>query len=117
MIGQGRHTFKWFDYVMKYGSESMKNLFKKYNRSIKSKKKSSTAKSYYSKKQKQFTKEYNFVCRSLESDAHLDLVKILADKLKVSTEFGTNVSPVDSKRILCDKITKKIIFMNLKPRI
>lgn len=110
-------TFNLYSQVKRSGNEQMNKLFKQYMLSENNKSKIKQLKQYYSKKQKIYTKEYNFLCNSLESDENLELIKYFANKLKINHEELPPQSNLDTKRELCKKISEKIILYNIKHRL
>ncbi|NBO99343.1 MAG: ankyrin repeat domain-containing protein [Proteobacteria bacterium] len=87
--------------VLQTGTPAMKLVFNRFYRSQKNKDKSSVRKLAFRTRMKKLTREYEFVCSSLQDESNKELVNILANKLNLDTSGLT-------KRELCERLANKI---------
>jgi len=87
--------------VLQTGTSSMKLVFNRFYRSQKNKGKSSANKMAFRTRMNKLTREYEFVCSSLQDESNRELVNILANKLSLDTSSL-------SKRELCERLANKI---------
>lgn len=106
-----KYMVNLYDYAKKLKRDKIVLLFKKFLKSKKNKSKLENMKAYYLRKRKEYTKEYVFLCESLDSDNNLDSVKLFANKLNIVYSKDIN------KRDLCQKIAQQITLYDIKRRL
>lgn len=117
IIRIGKRIINLYNQVKRIGDDKMNKLFKNHLRSEKNKSKLKKIKDYYSKKQKLYAKEYQFLCHSLDSNNNLDLIKNFAQRLKIVHDESKLEHDVNIKHELCKKISEKIALYNIKHRL
>lgn len=90
-----------YSLVLQVGSPAMKLVFDRFIRSRRNKEKSAVKRLALRTRMNKLTREYQFVCRSLEDESNRTLVDTLASKLAI------DVSGL-SKRELCERLANKI---------
>ena len=90
-----------YSLVLQIGTPAMKLVFDRFIRSRRNKEKSSVKKLALRTRMNKLTREYEYVCSSLEDESNRTLVNVLASKLHIDSSGLT-------KRELCERVANKI---------